>query len=140
MKRCFNCGSTQHLARNCNREKTQMGGIRQSVHALNTGGPRGGGRGSSQQPRGGMPRGIVTRSVPTVTLANAEVSGLQLQENLNGYENGPPPPPTDGQYLGQEYLHEQYPNDMEPNDNLMRRNAYRVEVQSAASTDLKRKK
>ncbi len=77
------------------------------------------------------------RGVLTVTLASAEANGLHLQENPNGYENELPSMPRDGQYLEQEYLHEQYADNMEPNDNLMRTNAYRIEVQSAASTDLR---
>ncbi len=102
---------------------------------LNTGGPRERGRSASQQQRGGAPRGMGTQSMSMMTLASAELSGLQLQENPNGYgyKNGPPPPTADGQYLEQEYPPEQYPNEIQPNDNL---NAYRIEVQSAALTDL----
>ncbi len=107
------------------------------VQNLNTGGYRGRGRGSYQQPRGGAPRGMGANSVSTATLAGVEASGSHLQENPNRYENELPSLPQDGQYLEQDYPHEQYPNNMEPNDNLMRMDAYRIEVQTAASTELK---
>ncbi len=136
-KCCFNCGSTQHLARNCMKERTQTGGVRQSVQNLNTGRYRGGGRGGPQQARGGVPRGTGARSASTATLAGAEANGLHLQENQNGYENELSSMSRDGQYVEQEYLHEQYSDNMELNDNLMRTDVYRIEVQSAALTDLR---